>query len=98
MVKVRGSPWFMLLLQCGTLYLFIYATLHLFIHSPLNSKPTFPTLVHSLIHIDFMVNDWQRFEPLPIFHVPICLGSALIATCSTGRRHRRGLDREPDVW
>ena len=57
----------------------------------------FPTLVHSLIHIDLMVNDWHRFEPLPISHVPIRLGGALIATCDTGRRHRSGLDREPDV-
>src|SRR3989441_6826736 len=78
------APSLMLLLQYGTLYLLTYVTLHLFIHSPLISKPTFPTLVHSLIHIDLMVNGWHRFEPLPISHVPIRLGGALIATCDTG--------------
>src|SRR3989442_93672 len=66
-------------------------------HSPLNSNPTFSTLVHSLIHIDLTVNGRHRFEPLPISHVPIRLDDALIATCDTGRRHRRGLDCEHDV-
>src|SRR3989441_7339510 len=35
------APSLMLLLQYGTLYLLTYVTLHLFIHSPLISKPTF---------------------------------------------------------
>src|SRR3989442_10701419 len=35
------APSLMLLLQYGTLYLLTYVTLHLFIHSPLTSKPTF---------------------------------------------------------
>src|SRR5437867_306986 len=73
-------------------FIFISSFIH---HSPEN--PPFPTLVHSLIHSDLMVNGWHRFEPLPISHVPIGLGGALIATCDTGRRHRSGLDREPDV-
>src|SRR3989442_13532448 len=39
----------------------------------------------------------NRFEPLPISHVPIGPGGAPTATCDTGRRHRSGPDREPDV-
>src|SRR3989442_12804050 len=38
------APSLMLLLQYGTLYLLTYVTLHLFIHSPLTSKPTFSHL------------------------------------------------------
>src|SRR3989442_2374418 len=61
------------------------------------SWPPIPSLIHSLIQTDITVNGWFRFEPLPISHVPIRLGGALIATCDTGRRHRSGLDCEPDV-
>src|SRR5437867_10476314 len=38
---LRLAPSLMLLLQYGTLYLLTYVILHLFIHSPLISKPTF---------------------------------------------------------
>src|SRR5437867_7132088 len=68
-----------------------------FIHHS-TQNPPFPTIIHSLIHTDLMVNGWHRFEPLPGSHVPICLGGALIVTCNPGRRHRHGLDREHDVW
>src|SRR5437867_8745124 len=68
-----------------------------FIHHS-TQNPPFPTLIHFLIHTDLMVNGWHRVKPLPRSHVPICLGDALIATCNLGRRHRHGLDREPDVW
>src|SRR5206468_10391533 len=76
------APSLMLLLQFGTLYLLTYVTLHLFIHSPLYSKPTFShpsSFAHS--YIDCMVNGWHRFELLPVSHVPIRLVCALIATC-----------------
>src|SRR6184192_2371139 len=92
MIPEETRQW---LIICSSLLpplLFISSFIH---HSSQN--PPFPTLVHSLIHIDLMVNDWHRFEPLPISHVPIGLGGALIATCDTERRHRSGLDREPDV-
>src|SRR5437899_6186476 len=68
-----------------------------FIHHSTQNPPLL-TLIHSLIHTDLMINGWHRFEPLPRFHVPICLGGTLIATCSIGRRLRHGLDREPGVW
>src|SRR3989441_4719369 len=72
-------------------------SISLFIHHS-NQTPPFSTVIHFLIHPDLMANGWHRVEPLPRSHVPICLGGALIATFNLGRRHRHGLDREPDVW
>ena len=87
------APFLMLRLQYATLYLLTYVILNLFIHSPLNSKPTFPTLIHSLIHTDFTVNDWHRFEPRP--YLPWwCIDRPVILGGVTGTV----FDREPDVW
>src|SRR5206468_3336389 len=54
-----------------------------FIHHS-TQNPPFPTLIHSLIHTDLTVIDWHRFEPLPEFHVSICLGGAMIVSCNPG--------------
>ena len=59
---------------------------------PLLFYPSF-----SILAFSFLAFSASPFEPVPMSHVPTCLGSVLIATCDTGRRHRSGLDREPDV-
>src|SRR5206468_7331474 len=52
----------------GDSYLFIKCVnspappFHRFIHSPLNSNPAFPTLIHSFIHTDLMVNLWHLLK------------------------------------
>src|SRR5437867_4075841 len=65
-------------------FFFFSPSLSLSIHSPFNSKTIFSHLIHALIHTDFTVNAWHRFEPLPRSQVLICLGGALVVTSNPG--------------